>query len=183
MSLDALDTICLTLAANNNEIEGRTVIQKLIYFEMQKIKEINIMPHLAYYYGPFNSEVADGLGMLVYLGIITERIVPETYPTWAYRVEGDKGKSVIEKLKRDKQNTYKKIKDVVQICKDCCSLKQNPLSIAAKIHYIFLDVETKNMLYKDISDATENFGWEITDDEVDSGAQLLEQLDLARIKR
>ncbi len=50
LSLDAFDTICLTLAANSNEIRGRTTIHKLIYFEMQQISEIKINPHIAYYY-------------------------------------------------------------------------------------------------------------------------------------
>ena len=60
--VDAFDTVGLTLAANNKEIVGRTTLQKLIYFETVKISEIRLAePYIAYFYGPFNRDVANSL--------------------------------------------------------------------------------------------------------------------------
>ena len=181
MTLSNLDTICLTLAANDNEIKGRTTIQKLIYFEMQKIDEIDIAPHIPYYYGPFSSEVMAGLESLVYINVLSEKRLSTTF--YAYKVE-EKGIPVIEKLKKENKKTYEKIEKIVQICKNCCSLKQNPLSIAAKVHYIVSGGKNKKtMTDNEVIKMSKDFGWDITEKDIESGVNLLEELGLVRIKQ
>ena len=181
MTLSSLDTICLTMAANSNEIEGRATIQKLIYFEMQKIKELDITPHVDHYFGPFNGEVMAGLETLVYINVLSEKRL--TMTTYAYKIE-EKGIPVIEKLKNENKKTYEKIEKIVQICKKCCSLKQNPLSIAAKIHYIMVlrKKSKKSITNNKVIEIAETFGWEITKKDIKTGANLLGELELVRIE-
>ena len=179
MTLSTLDTICLTVSANCNEIQGRRTIQKLIYFEAEKIRELDIASYITYYYGPFNGEVQAGLETLVYTNILGEKRIALT--TYVYKVE-EKGIPVIKKLKQENEKTYKKIEKIVQTCKKYCSLNQNSLSIAANIHYILSAEKNKKRITNNkIFEMSEAFGWDITKKEIKSGANLLEKLDLVKI--
>ncbi len=178
--LDALDILCMTLAANENEIEGRTTIQKLTYFEMQKIKGLNVNPHKAYRYGPFNTEISDGLGTLVYINVISEKRLPGTYPTWGYKIE-EKGIPVVEKLKVENEKIYNKIENIVKTCKEYCSLKQTTLAITAKVHYIRSHKKTKKMTPDEIISMSKNFGWEIKKKDIKDADALLGKLGLVRV--
>ena len=179
--LDAYDTICLTLKANDGKIKGRTVIQKLIYFEMQKIPELDIEPHIAYFYGPFNRQVAQGLETLVHLDVLSERqLRKENFYEYAIL---DKGISAIEQLIKDNKNTYETIKSIIQTCREYCRLKPNPLSLAAKTHYMLTKRECeRGMTKEELAGMARDFGWNITEKDVKSGADLLQQLGLVKIK-
>ena len=66
--MDVPDAIVVTLGAVADKIIGRTVIQKLIYFEMiLGLVDANYRPH---YYGPYSSEVAGTIQELAALGFV-----------------------------------------------------------------------------------------------------------------
>lgn len=178
--LDAYDIICLTLLANGGQISGRTVLQKLIYFEMQKIPKLGIRPHIAYFYGPFNQQVAEGLETLVHLNILNERQLRGSYE---YAIL-NKDTPIVNQLIADNKKTYEKIKNIVQICREYCNLRSNPLSFAAKTHYMLTKSKCKKgMTKKEVVSMAEKFGWHITEKDIRSGANLLQQLGLVKIKQ
>ncbi len=180
--LDVYDIIYLTLAANGNQIKGRTTIHKLIYFEMQKIPELNIESHIAYFYGPFNIQVAQGLETLVYLGALDERRSRKDN-SYEYAILKERILTS-ERLIEDNKEIYEKIKDIVQTCSEYCNLNANSLSFAAKVHYMLSKQERKKgMTEKEASDMATKFGWSITKKDVKSGAELLRELNLVKIKR
>ncbi len=180
--MDVYDTIYLTLAANGNTIRGRTTIHKLIYFELQKIPELDIEPHIAYFYGPFNIQVAQGLETLVHLGALDERRSRKD-SSYEYTIL-DERTPTYKRLIKDNKEIYEKIKDIVQTCSDYCNLNVNSLSFAAKVHYMLSKQERKKgMTEKEASDMASKFGWDITEKDVKSGAELLRELNLVKIKR
>jgi len=180
--VDVYDTICLTLAANDSQINGRTTLQKLIYFEMAKIPEINIKPHIAYFYGPFNRQVAHGLETFVYLDILSERRFKKGYSAYEYSIL-ERGQHVIEDLKTENKEVFEKIKNIVQICKEHW-IKSHSLSFTAKVHYMLSIQDCKNgVTENDTIAMADSFGWDITEDDVKSGAKLLEKLELVKIRR
>ena len=180
--LDAYDTICLTLEANGGQIRGRTAIQKLIYFETQKIPELSIEPHVAYFYGPFNRQVAQGLETLVHLDVLSETRLRKGN-SYEYTLL-DKGIPVTKQLIEDNERIYKKIKNIIQTCREYCGLNPNPLSFAAKTHYMLTKQECKKgMTKKEAVSMAKEFGWNITEDDVKFGTDLLHQLGLVKIKQ
>ena len=181
--VDVYDTICLTLAANDSQINGRTVLQKLIYFEMAKIPEIDIESHIAYFYGPFNRQVAQGLETLVHLDVLNERRSKKGNFAYEYSIL-ERGQPATEDLKTENKKVFEKIKNIVQICKDYCKLNPNPLSFAAKVHYMLSQRDCKKgVTENDAIEMAKSFGWDITDEDVKSGAELLEKLELVKIRR
>ncbi len=181
--LDVYDTICLTLAANDHQIQGRTTIQKLICFEMEKIPKIEIEPHIAYFYGPFNKQVARGLETLVNLDIINKKRFYQSDSAYEYTIQENRI-SLTEKLINENEIAYKKIKDIVQSCQKYCQLDHNLLSLAAKVHYMISKRECKKGITENKAiEMTEKFGWKITKKDVKSGIGLLEKLNLVKIRR
>lgn len=181
--IDVYDTICLTIAANDDQIRGRTTIQKLIYFELIKIPEIQVEPHIAYYYGPFNRQVAQGLETLVHLGVLDEKKMNDGNSAYQYSVT-EKGQPVIKDLIKTYEKTYERIENIVETCYNFCQLNPNPLSFAAKVHYMLSKRECeKGMTNDEAIKMAKSFGWKITEKEVKSGAELLESLNLVKIRR
>ncbi len=181
--LDVYDTICLTLAANDDQLRGRTTIQKLIYFELEKIPEIHIEPHIAYFYGPFNRQVAQGLETLVHLDVLDEKRLQNGDSSYQYTIT-KKGIPVIKNLIEENKQTYEKIEKIVQTCFDYCKLNPNPLSFAAKVHYMLSKRECqKGMTEDEAIQMAKSFGWKITEKDVKLGAELLEKLKLVKIRR
>lgn len=180
--LNAFDIIGLTLAANDKEIEGRTTLQKLIYFETVKISEINLAePYVAYFYGPFNRGVAKSLERMVLYGILDEHRNGVNRGSYVYKVN-PKGTKIIERLKNEFEQPFKEIKDLVDICKEYCNLEPNPLSFAAKVHYM-LDTQ-KTALHEDkLVEMGKSFGWKISKADIRDGAELLERLEFVTIHR
>ena len=182
MTLDAIDTIALTLAANDNQISGRTVIQKVIYFNKVKIPEIHVTPYVAYYYGPFNREIALGLEKMVVMGYIQERKIHGYHDGYQYQIT-DAAMPMVEKLKKTSRSAFQKIKSIVDQCNDFCNLNPNTLSVAAKMHYMLVTNKKTKVCGMSLLEAVKmakKFGWNISRKEVENGAELLEKLQFVK---
>ncbi len=181
--LDAFDTIGLTLAARDDEIFGRTTLQKLIYFETVKIPEIHLSePYIAYFYGPFNKDIARSLEQMVVFDILQEQRKRGFHSSYLYKVT-EKGTPIIDKVLKKFERTFIKIEDLVNTCNEFCALNPNPLSFAAKIHYIFQSQKKKALSLEDLIKLERKFGWNISRDDIREGTELLEQLNLVKINR
>lgn len=180
--LDLLDTILLTIRAANNKIEGRTAIQKLIYFEyISKVVDVKYRP---YYYGPYSSDLTGTIETAVALKFIKEdvnMIQGEDTDSLEMKKYGytltEDGIKISDQLIKEHQPEYKIIKRVVDICKEKTGLDVNTLSYAAKIHYI-LRANKRPMTMYEISDTANSFGWKLTIRQVDKAKHLLKALGL-----
>lgn len=185
-SVDAFDAIGLTLAANNKEIVGRTTLQKLIYFETVAIpKEIKLdEPYIAYFYGPFNRDVANSLEQMVFYDILDERRTRIDRGSYVYKVT-PKGNQMIDRLESKFKQTFERIKDLVNTCDKYCKLDPNSLSFAAKVHYMFYSQKPKikPMSEDDFVKMGESFDWQISKSNIKNGSELLERLKLVTILR
>ncbi len=173
--LDAFDAICLTLSANNGEITGRTVLQKLIYFETIKISEIKLSePYFAYFYGPFNKSVANSLGRMVFYGILSEDRVKSGY---TYKI-APKGEEIVKKTTLEFAIIFKSVKSLVKTCKQHCNLDPDSMSFAAKLHYMQKSQEITKYSESELVALGDTFGWEISKNNMKKGFDLLRQLNL-----
>ena len=183
---NAFDAIALTLAANNREIVGRTTLQKLIYFETVTIpKKIKLEdPFFAYFYGPFNRDVAKSLEDMVFFDILSEHRIRDNHGIYMYKVT-PKGDPTIDRVESEFKQTLKKIKKLVDICDKYCKLNPNSLSFAAKVHYMFYSQKPKikPMSEDALVKLGKSFDWRISKSDIKNGSKLLEQLKLASIQR
>ncbi len=96
-AVDVYDTIALTISANDDQIVGRTTLQKLVYFEKVKFPEIQVGPYTAYFYGPFSRDVAKSLENMVILDMLDERRIRHVHSSYQYIVT-QKGIPTINRL-------------------------------------------------------------------------------------
>jgi hypothetical protein len=178
--MDVYETIECILDANNGEVTGRTAVQKLVYLSKCVISELEIPPYKPHYYGPYSSAVSIALEKLVSYSFIDERRVPAyLYESYVYSLTGD-GKKMMRLTRKQHQSTYKKIKNVVDTCREFCDLKPKPLSYASKVFFT-LERLPKDQRKQELDNAVENakrLGWDISPHDVKVGKQLLDNLKL-----
>jgi len=182
--VDVFDTIGLTLASNDYEIVGRTTIQKLIYLENVKIPEIKLNQcYFAYFYGPFNKNVANSLEQMVDFDIIEEHRIHNNHGSYVYKVSA-KGTPLMNKLVKKFDKAFIKIENIVNICNEYCRLAPNPLSFAAKVHFMMSSPNSKNIMSNsELMKLGKSLGWKLSKSDIKEGAELLDQLNLVQINR
>lgn len=180
--LDAYDTIGLTLASRDDEIVGRTTIQKLIYFETVKIPQIKLRePYFAYFYGPFNKDVARSLEQMVVFDVLEERRIRGFHSSYLYKVT-ERGTPIIDKLLKKFEKTFVKIENLVNTCYEHCRLDPNVLSFAAKVHYMLQSQKSKKIItQQELMELGKSLKWNLSKGDIKEGTELLDQLDLVKI--
>lgn len=74
MDMDVFDVIALTIHANDNRIDSKTTIQKLIYFHTIRM-DFDISDYTHYFYGPFSREVSIALEDMSSFSYIDQNIL------------------------------------------------------------------------------------------------------------
>lgn len=177
--MDEFDGILLLLDAAGGRISGRTTIQKLGYFStVPGAIKARYRPH---YYGPYSADVAGAIQMLVSYGFIEERVETPggtgAMPDWkryTYALTED-GKRLIPDLKQEYAQGAEEVEKIVGICKDTANLDSRTLSWAAKIHYIQTR-ENKRMTSDEIKEIARTLNWDLSEDQIQKGTDLLENL-------
>ena len=178
------DAILLTLHANDellgsDRLEerpiGRTAMQKLVYFEAQRIP--NELYFKAYYYGPFSPNVSEGLARLGAFGFVREDIPDGDGLAYEYHLTRD-GRRLAVELAETKEY-YGTIKDIVEIAAKHCNLRQLALAYAGKTHFLRKKSVKGNPRISEIAAYGKHFGWTIEEKDVKDGLKLLRALKLA----
>lgn len=178
--MDVYEVIECLLDSNDGEINGRTAIQKLVYLSKQTIPNLDLPAYKAHYYGPYSSAVSIALEKLVSYSFVDERrILNFDYETYGYRLTED-GQQIVEQIKTKNKTSYRKLNNLVNTCKEFCGLRSAPLSYASKVFFT-LEELPKAKRSQELGNAAEKaklLGWDISEDDVSVGTQLLEKLKL-----
>ena len=175
--MNVYDVIALTIHSNDMMIEGRTVMQKLIYFNSIKIPTIQIQSYAHHFYGPFSSEVATALEEMFALSYLNKIIHSGFYDSYTYLLTA-KGKKFANNLTLEHPKEHTQISKIVKKCREFCELKPEPLSFAAKAHHILVNTKKTRGKYSlsDVQDVAKDFDWNISKKDVKIGMSLLEEL-------
>ena len=175
LHLNSYDTIALILDAAGGSLRGRTALQKLAYLSSVKIPEIEDQGFKAHYYGPYNTKLSASLANMVAYSFLDETNVPgNRYGGYRYSLTDD-GTQIVKEVKELHSDTHEKILEVVKTCEKFCKLESAPLSYAAKIHYLLRHTRDK-LTTQDIQRDAKDRGWDMTEDDVRQGMDLLKQL-------
>lgn len=168
----------LLLAANGGELDGRTTVQKLIYFSALKVLIEDANDFRPRYYGPFSRNTALSLERLVGLNFLKEqpRLTQSGYVSYLYKLNSD-GRKVAEKLKEIYSNEYSKIRSIIKKGKTNRWLNPYVLSYAAKVYYI-LQQSKQPISESEAVEEGKNLRWEITKQQAKKGINLLLALGL-----
>ena len=166
--MNTYDVILLNIRASGETPVERTVLQKLVYLQSNLGIEIKAR-YTPHYYGPYSKDVAVALADLVAFDFVDEKRSsrPRGY---AYALTSD-GVDIAYEAEQNHADWFAKIKSVISTCKDC--LMPDPLSYAAKVHYIQSIDPTFTP-----ADVAETLGWKMDNPDVQTGQRLLERLKL-----
>ena len=172
----------LNLKANGGSIEGRTMIQKLIYFE-QTLVPFTGIDYTSHFYGPFSRNVAAGLAKLYEFSFIDEKNISQPVFDMHRYILTTSGKRLSEKVVKENSEYYEIIHKIVTSCNTICNLRAHPISYAAKIHHIVSHKLKNNekVTNKEIQDRASDFGWDMDEKDIQDGKNLLVKLDLKYI--
>jgi len=181
--IDEYVLLILKYVSNNSgEVEGKTLIQKTIYFVNEKLElGIRFSP---YYYGPYSSDVTAVLAEMKQAGIIEEEV--ERYPElwmrefesklFKYRITdfGQELANIIEIKLEEKAND---IKHAVEEIKTASKNNYKILSIAGKMFSVLKKAGVP-MTVGDIINEAKSLNWNIKKEEAQKSVDLLKELNL-----
>ncbi len=72
--MNTYDFVHLTLAAMGGEIQGRTKLQKTVYFLGVITDSLDGLGYRPHFYGPYSFEVADAIDQLKSLGFVDQNV-------------------------------------------------------------------------------------------------------------
>lgn len=182
--MEAYEAVTLVMDANGGAINGRTAIQKLVYLCATRVGSIDISSYKHYFYGPFSRKVASALIDMSAFSYINETF---SLQFGGYKYDfTERGKKLAESVSGRYENEREQIGHIVDTCKDFDrDLRPSLLSFAAKSHYILANAEDKKGEYTkdDVRRVGREFDWDISREDVDAGVELLERLNLVKVKR
>lgn len=166
------------MSANAGQIDGKTTMQKIVYFVRPKITLSDNPVFRPHFYGPYSSQVDFQLDKLVALGFLQQSARPTINDRLMYSYRLTKlGKSVLESLTGKYSKEFESIRSIVRTCKRYSGLNPTTLSYAAKVHHILST--TKGIVNEgEVASAAKNIGWKIDPEGIRRGAKLLAGLGL-----
>lgn len=179
------EAVLLALDAAGGTVEGRTSMQKIMYFVSLALEED--LGHRAHYYGPYSRPVELALTQTALADEVVETM--ERFPSYTsgpdirkytYELTPD-GKSVIEDAQARYSEQAKLIRETVDAVHDAVpDLDQNTLSMAAKIHFIVSHQDEPTKL-GEIPNLAKKLGWRLSESQVQGSVDLLQKLDLLAV--
>ena len=186
--MDVRDFVLLSLHAFDDEISGRTLFQKRLYFLAALQKREEEFGFQAHYYGPYSSAVADALGELKALGFVEETRIPlqgrdeAGFERNRFEIRlTDEGKRLAEHKMTGLAREDLLLFDGARKIKALATANDYAkASIAAKVHYITVQ---KGGAWDTRAAAEEarKYNWSLDPDAAEEAADFLEKLQLVRV--
>ncbi len=184
--MTAYDFVHLALSAVGGRIEGKTKLQKTIYFLGKFTSNLDMLGYRPHYYGPYSSDVAAASDRLRSLGFVDCNIASGgrldsrgfevARCDFTLNVEG-------VRLAKSKAERYPRLWEDLQKAAARLEGAGNPdyklLSVAAKTDFMLENREKATT--GELSKLARTFGWTVSDDEVLEAGKFLEKVDLVKL--
>lgn len=176
--------IMLLLDTHGGRVEGKTKLQKELYFLSIKLDlPLDYKPH---FYGPYSNTVEMSLDELIGVGFINYRSESYGLDSVGFEIKkniydvSEHGLKWISTLRKENEDEYNKIKSFVDRLKDIGDPDYYKLSVAAKAYFILLkEKHQSGLTLEQIKSKSKEVGWNISDVDVNKAADILFKLDLA----
>ncbi|MBI5552594.1 MAG: hypothetical protein HY911_13895 [Desulfobacterales bacterium] len=162
-------------------IEGRTALQKIVYFISVIMKEeLGYGPH---FYGPYSSKVAEANSELKELNYISEDSTVYGFNNQGFEVTKydysltDDGLKLLDRKKKEFEKEWEKISAIAERIKSAGTMHYMELAMAAKA-FIIIDQEGGTAYRETIKTKAKQLGWSIDDRNLDNALTFLEKINL-----
>jgi uncharacterized protein len=183
MKIQIRDLVILAYGAFEGTIEGKTMLQKRIYFLGVGLGEESELGYRAHYYGPYSAAVAEANSELKSLGYLSE-----CSTSWGSDQRGfeisrydysltEEGIRLYNRKKKEHPELCRDIQRLAEAIKSAGDFNYWELSIAAKTYFI-LKNHGSTATFEEIQKIAQSLGWEVTERELNKAADFLEKMDL-----
>lgn len=178
--MKADDLILLALLAKDNNIKGKTYLQKCMYFLSKNISlELRFIPH---YYGPYSPDINSELSNLIAIGLINEKEedlgIFNSHGFERKRFDYEltpAGKKIAEKIAEKYIDEWNGINKFFSELKQLGNIDYIDLSLAAKAYYL-IEREKKQLTPDEIKQKAESFNWPIDENSSGKAIDILKKL-------
>jgi uncharacterized protein YwgA len=178
------DFVLLAYAAFGGKVNGKTMLQKRVYF-LAVILDRDL-GYEAHYYGPYSAEVASANAELKSVGLLSESIAG-----WGTDQRGfemarydykltDFGQRLAERKAAAHPELWVDIRNAAKVVSEAGSLDYMELSIAAKAYFALTRLNRKATI-ADIAEMLPKFGWSVSKAELEKASDFLKRADLIAI--
>jgi uncharacterized protein YwgA len=181
--MDINDFVLLSLSAIGGKIEGKTKLQKTIYFLGILTDSIVELGYDAHYYGPYSEEVNNAITYLMTIGVLEQSTCggstdPAGFSVIRYDFRlTESGQRMAESQKKKNLAFWDKISEAANKFQQMGNLNYIQLSIAAKT-YFMLGKKRNRATNEELASLAPKFGWNVTPEEIYESAQYLKKLGL-----
>lgn len=178
--------ILLLLRAEGDKFEGKTLLQKEMYFISIKLKRN--LGFRAHYYGPYSPDVEQGMDELIGAGFVD--VEWNTYgidsdsgfemKKYTY-VLTESGKKLADALEINDRVSMTTVRGFVEKLEKLGSPNYQSLSLAAKAYFI-LQREGGSMNKNKMKNNMLAFGWNVRDSDIESAIGILNGLKFIKEK-
>ena len=183
--MDAEDVVLGIVTAAGGEVPGRTYLQKVSYFVSTLMSiPLGFGPH---YYGPYSPSIAAETDSQVAMGRLRE--IRESFGSsparatfsepvrYTYRII-DGGRQYLTAIEEFDREGFAKLTEIVsRIVSTRANWRQ--LACAAKLHYL-LEKAGGRISRSDAKKEARRVGWELSDPDIDTAIEVLQQLNLVQ---
>jgi uncharacterized protein YwgA len=184
--LDVDDLIFAAMQASGGRIEGRTRLQKLVFFLSEVLGvEAGYRPH---FYGPYSSPVSAAAESQASRGALREMVEEfpgvsgfagndDEYRRYVYSLTGD-GRQA---LQWRRQRNPEEFDEAVKLANRAIATGANyrVLSYAAKLYYVLRAAKQEaSLTYASARRRAKELGWEMSREDIDRGVDLLLRMKL-----
>ena len=180
------DFVQLALLACGGKIEGRSKLQKSLYFLgllTGLIDELDYQPHL---YGPHSFEVAKALSTLEGIGFITSTVgsVGSVDPQGFEIRRSDytlteEGVRAAERKAKALPELFTSIREGIEMLRQAGDLDYVRLSIAAKAYFL-LQQRQAPVAEHELPQLARSFGWAVSEQQIREGLAYLKKLKITQ---
>jgi uncharacterized protein YwgA len=185
--MDATDFVLLALHAVGGKIEGKTKLQKTVYFLGLMTGHLDDLGYRAHYYGPYSDDVADAVNRLRSVGFVDQSaagcgtVGKSDFEVCRYDFRlTDDGRQIAEAKTAEMSDVWKKLQDAADKMRQAGNLDYVRLSIAAKTHFMLGKKKGKATM-AELAGLARNFGWKVTSHQIKEAAQYLSRLGLVKL--
>jgi uncharacterized protein YwgA len=177
----ARDVLVLAYKAFDDDMRGKTLLQKRVYF-LSVVLGMDL-GYEAHYYGPYSEQVASLNSELKALGYISE-----SSSAWGYDQRGfemarydfkltDIGIRIADRKAENEPGLWQGIQRAASVVKQAGDLDYMELSIAAKAYYVLNKLNGRATL-EDIAAMLPKFGWSVTEKQLEKATDFLAKASL-----
>jgi uncharacterized protein YwgA len=178
--------ILLATDAFGGKVDGKTLLQKRLYFMSQFLGED--WGYHAHYYGPYSDVVASELVTLKVQGLVNEAsnfygVAQETgfeMKRYDYNLT-QSGQEAVQWLKNQYPEESGKIYKTAKAVLAGGEIDYMDLSIAAKAYFIMKAANAEHLTTEEIAAKARDFSWQVTGEQIREACRFLSELQLVKV--